>query len=96
MVRVLAVTVALLVVAPASSALPGKPRPPAPASSFAPRPSSGPHVYGSPLGAPIARGAIVKRNHASPKHPAKSAPNHAPSAKHQKPAPPIYTQPVQN
>jgi len=50
-----------------------------PPSSYAPRPGSGPHVYGSPLGPPAAG---AHRRHAratphaalTPAHPAKSRP----------------------
>lgn len=74
----------------------GPPRAPAKPSSYAPQASSGPHVYGAPIGAPTVGTAAVRRKHASPKHPAKLAGHHAKRAAPKRAAPPVYATPDPN
>ena len=86
--RILGTTIAALALVSASAAfgVPPRPRAAAPASSFAPQPSSGPHVYGAPIGpATVGGGSHVSRKHASPKHGAKASTHHARAAKPKKP-----------
>ena len=88
------ITALTLISASAAFAVPPRPRAAAPASSFAPQPSSGSHVYGAPIGpATVGRGFSASRKHASPKHAAKGSAHHARAAKPKKREEPVYAQP---
>ncbi len=91
----------------ASAALAGNvPRAPAKPSSFAPQATTGPHVYGAPIGTPTVGNSAPRRKHASPKHPAKAVTRHVKNASPtraqpkppapKRPAPPAYATPVAN
>ena len=93
--RVLSTAIAALALisAAAAFAVPPRPRAAAQASSFAPQRSTGPHVYGAPIGpATVGSGSYVSRKHASPKHAAKGSAHHARAAKPAKREEPVYAQ----
>ena len=97
MVRIAIAALAAITLAGAP-ALAGTPwRAPAKPSSFAPQPSSGPHVYGAPIGPATVGSAAVRRKHASPKHPLKHQPKvaarHAKATAPKPPPPPVYAAP---
>ena len=94
--RILSSAIAALALlsAAAAFAVPPRQRPAAQASSFAPQPSSGPHVYGAPIGpATVGGGSYVSRKHASPKRAAKASVHRARAAKPKKREEPVYAEP---
>ena len=97
MVRIAIAALAAITLVGTTWALAGNlPRAPAKPSSFAPQVSSGPHVYGAPIGPATVGSAAVRRKHASPKHPAKIAAHHAKAAAPKRLPPPGYATPDPN